>query len=50
MLFIQNLIFHFREYSKIYQSFLKMEKCLGSNSVGTIAVFNFCLSNKIKLN
>ena len=26
-----------------------MEQCLESNSVGTIAVFNFCLSKKIKL-
>ena len=42
-------IFHFEEFSRIYQSFLQMEKCLESNSVGTIAVFNYCLSNKIKL-
>ena len=42
-------IFHFGEFSRIYQSFLKMEKCLESNSVGTHAVFNYCLSNKIKL-
>ena len=26
-----------------------MEKCISSNSVGTNAVFNFCLTNKIKL-
>ena len=43
------VIFHFGEFSRIYQSFLKMEKCLESNSVGTHAVFNYCLSNKIKL-
>ena len=42
-------IFHFGEFSRIYQSFLKMEKCLESNSVGTHAVFNYCLINKIKL-
>ena len=42
-------IFHFGEFSRIYQSFIQMEKCLESNSVGTIAVFNFCLSKKIKL-
>ena len=42
-------IFHFGEFSRIYQSFLKMEECLESNSLGTHAVFNFCLSNKIKL-
>jgi len=42
-------IFHFGEFSRIYQSFLKMEECLESNSVGTHEVFNFCLSNNIKL-
>ena len=42
-------IFHFGEFSRIYQSFLKMEECLESNSVGSHAVFNYCLSNKIKL-
>ena len=42
-------IFHFGEFSRIYQSFLKMDECINSNSIGTHAVFNFCLSNKIKL-
>ena len=42
-------IFHFGEFSRIYQSFLKMDECITSNSIGTHAVFNFCLSNKIKL-
>ncbi len=42
-------IFHFGEFSRIYQSFLKMDECIVSNSIGTHAVFNFCLSNKIKL-
>ena len=42
-------IFHFGEFARIYQSFLKMNECMDSNSVGTHAVFNFCLSNKIKL-
>ena len=42
-------IFHFGEFSRIYQSFLQMEKCLESNSVGTNSVFNYCLSNNIKL-
>jgi len=42
-------IFHFGEFSRIYQSFLKMSKCMGSNIVGTYAVFNYCLINKIKL-
>ena len=42
-------IFHFGEFSRIYQSFLKMDECIDSNSIGTNAVFNFCLSNRIKL-
>jgi len=45
---IQSL-FHFGEFARIYQSFLKMDDCLSSNSVGSNAVFNFCLTNKIKL-
>ncbi len=44
-----NSIFHFGEFARIYQSFLKMNECLNSNSIGTNAVFNFCLKNKIKL-
>ena len=44
-----NFIFHFGEFSRIYQSFLQMENCLESNSVGSNSVFNYCLSNKIKL-
>ena len=42
-------IFHFGEFSRIYQSFLQMNKCIQSNSIGSHAVFNFCLKNKIKL-
>ncbi len=42
-------IFHFGEFSRIYQSFLKMNKCIQSNSIGTNAVFNFCLKNNIRL-
>ena len=44
-----NSLFHFGEFSRIYQSFLKMDECIESNAVGSQAVFNFCLSNKIKL-
>jgi len=44
-----NAIFHFGEFARIYQSFIQMDKCLNSNSIGTNAVFNFCLVNKIKL-
>jgi len=42
-------IFHFGEFARIYQSFLKMNECIEANSVGSNAVFNFCLKNKIKL-
>ena len=44
-----NAIFHFGEFSRIYQSFLNMGECIDSNTVGSHAVFNFCLNNKIKL-
>ena len=44
-----NAIFHFGEFSRIYQSFLNMEECINSNTVGSHAIFNFCLNNKIKL-
>jgi len=44
-----NSIFHFGEFARIYQSFLKFNQCIESNSIGTHEVFNFCLKNKIKL-
>ena len=44
-----NSVFHFGEFARIYQSFLKMNECIDSNSIGSNAVFNFCLVNKIKL-
>ena len=43
------VIFHFGEFSRIYQSFLKMEECINSNTIGSNAVINFCFSNNIKL-
>ena len=42
-------IFHFGEFARIYQSFLQMNECIESNSIGSHAVFNFCLKNKIKI-
>ena len=42
-------LFHFGEFSRIYQSFLRMNECINSNTIGTHEVFNFCLKNKIKL-
>ena len=42
-------VFHFGEFARIYQSFNKMNECIESNSIGSHAVFNFCLINKIRL-
>ena len=42
-------IFHFGEFSRIYQSFKNFDECYKSNLIGTNAVFKFCLDNKIKL-
>ena len=42
-------IFHFGEFSRIYQSFKKFDECFKSNSIGSNAVFKFCLDNNIKL-
>ena len=42
-------VFHFGEFSRIYQSFLHMSDCIESNTIGTNEVFNFCLKNNIKL-
>jgi len=42
-------IFHFGEFARIYQSFIKMNECISSNSIGTNAIFKYCLENKIKL-
>ena len=44
-----NSLFHFGEFSRIFQSFRKFDTCFKSNSIGTQAVFKFCLDNKIKL-
>tara|TARA_X000000950_G_scaffold64725_1_gene79386 strand:- start:277 stop:1164 length:888 start_codon:yes stop_codon:yes gene_type:complete len=42
-------VFHFGEFARIYQSFINMNECIDSNTVGTNSIFNFCLKNKIKL-
>jgi len=42
-------IFHFGEFARIYQSFFNMGECLESNTIGSDAIFNYCLQNKIKL-
>jgi len=43
------VIFHFGEFSRIFQSFKKFYECYDSNSIGSKEVFRFCLENKIKL-
>ncbi len=44
-----NSIFHFGEFSRIYQSFKNFNECYESNSIGSKEVFKYCLDNKIKL-
>ena len=43
------VIFHFGEFSRIFQSFKRFYECYDSNSIGSKEVFKFCLENKIKL-
>ena len=42
-------VFHFGEFSRIFESFNMFDECFQSNSIGTQATFKFCLDNKIKL-
>jgi UDP-glucose 4-epimerase len=42
-------IFHFGEFSRIFQSFDKIKKCFDSNIKGSLNLFNFALDNKIKI-
>jgi UDP-glucose 4-epimerase len=42
-------VFHFGEFARIFQSFKKFDECFQSNSIGSKAVFKFCLDNNIKL-
>ena len=42
-------LFHFGEFARISKSFEKFDQCFDSNSIGTQAVFKFCLNNNIKL-
>ena len=44
-----NAIFHFGEFARIFQSFKKFDECYQSNTIGSKAVFKFCLDNNIKL-
>ena len=42
-------LFHFGEFSRIFQSFANFNLCYESNSIGSKSVFKFCLDNNIKL-
>jgi UDP-glucose 4-epimerase len=42
-------IFHFGEFSRIFQSFKKIKECFNSNTEGSFQLFNFALENNIKL-
>ena len=44
-----NVIFHFGEFARIHQSFIKTKECFHSNISGTAKVFLFCLKYKIKI-
>jgi UDP-glucose 4-epimerase len=43
------VIFHFGEFSRIYQSFLKPKECLNSNINNSFEVINFAKDNKIRI-
>ncbi len=42
-------LFHFGEFSRIFQSFKNFSQCYDSNILGSKEVFRFCLNNNIKL-
>ena len=42
-------IFHFGEFSRIYQSFKDFDKCFKYNIIGSKEVFLFCLKNNVRL-
>jgi len=42
-------IFHFGEFSRIYQSFKRINECFSSNIEGSSNLFNFALKNKIRI-
>ena len=44
-----NTIFHFGEFSRIFQSFKKFRECFSSNIQGSTELFRFALENKIKV-
>jgi UDP-glucose 4-epimerase len=43
------VIFHFGEFSRIFQSFIKTKECLNSNINNSFEVINFASENKIRI-
>jgi len=43
------VIFHFGEFSRIYQSFINTKECLNNNIYNSFEVINFANDNKIKI-
>jgi len=43
------VIFHFGEFSRIFQSFIRPKECLNSNINNSFEVINFASENKIKI-
>ena len=43
------VIFHFGEFSRIYQSFLNTKECINSNIYNSFEVINFAKNNMIKI-
>jgi UDP-glucose 4-epimerase len=43
------IIFHFGEFSRIFQSFKNIKNCLSGNIKGSLEVIKFCLDNNIKI-
>ena len=41
--------FILENFHKIYQSFINLDECINSNTIGTNEVFKFCVFNNIKL-
>lgn len=42
-------LFHFGEFSRIFQSFNNIDGCFSSNTLGSFKVINFCRENNIKI-
>jgi UDP-glucose 4-epimerase len=43
-----NSLFHFGEFARIFQSFLKLNECINSNTIGTHEVFNLFIQQHLQ--